>query len=493
MADIDFPIATGFYVPRSNPFARQECTNWYVSPAQAPAFSEAALYGTPGIDRVLSTGDFTEANRGGHELGEVPFFVNGNSLYRIDRALIDDEESFSATSVGTVAGTGRVSMADNGAQLCVLIPGGPGYIYDESLDPQFQEITDPDFRANGNPQFVVYIDTFFLFTTDTDRFIISGVRDGLSYNALDFGSAEADPDAVVAPIVFRNQLYIFGGETVEVFRNQGGADFPFIRVNGFILPYGLFAPFSLIQASDTFMFVGGATNEQPTIRQFTGSGTQKISTDAVDNLLEAASPEEIEACFSWTYSQQGAVFVGFTFGDKTAVYDQTSQLWHIRSSRSKSSTETSFVEGRYRVSSMLNSYNRIIVSDLEDGRVGFLNLDAFQEYGLPIIRSFSTLPFSNQGDALFISYIELVMESGVGNSQSPDPKIWLQRSVDGGQTFSDPITRDIGKVGEYQRRIIWRRLGRASRFMLFKFTMSDAVKPIVLKLYANVAGAQGES
>ena len=44
----------------------------------------------------------------------------------------------------------------------------------------------------------------------------------------------------------------------------------------------------------------------------------------------------------------------------------------------------------------------------------------------------------------------------------------------------------IGKVGEYDRRVIWTRNGRASRFELFRFTMSDPVKPVFIQLTADI-------
>ena len=47
----------------------------------------------------------------------------------------------------------------------------------------------------------------------------------------------------------------------------------------------------------------------------------------------------------------------------------------------------------------------------------------------------------------------------------------------------------MGKVGEYDKRLIWRRNGRASRFELFKFTMSDPVKPVLIQLTAEIEAA----
>jgi hypothetical protein len=113
-------------------------------------------------------------------------------------------------------------MADNGTQLMILVPGGDGFIYNEADGTPFQQILDAGFTANGAPEIVVFVDGYFVATTDSKTFISSAVNDGLSWNALDAGSAEADPDAIRSAFVFQNQLFIFGSETIEAFQNVGG-------------------------------------------------------------------------------------------------------------------------------------------------------------------------------------------------------------------------------------------------------------------------------
>ena len=75
------------------------------------------------------------------------------------------------------------------------------------------------------------------------------------------------------------------------------------------------------------------------------------------------------------------------------------------------------------------------------------------------------------------------MEGGVGNSAVPNPQMTLSISRDG-KTWGPERTRGVGRVGEYNRRIVWRKNGRASRFTVFNFVLSEAVKPAVLKLEA---------
>lgn len=473
------PITNGFYVSPSLPLSAQECVNWYPNISEAPALSPENLFGTPGLVELVSSGTIENQNRGMHEMAGVAYAVNGDTLYKIVQTITDGVASYSLDSLGTISGTARVSMADNGTQLMVLVPGGGGYIYNHVTDT-FAQITDGDFDANGNPQFVVFIDSYFVCTTDTKKFICSAPNDGLSWNALDYGTAESDPDVTVAPIVFKNQLFISGSQTIEAFQNVGGSDFPFQR-SGLYLQKGVYAPYSLINAQDTFVFVGGGDNEGPSIWALSGNDTIKISSTPIDNMLQNLSVSQLESIAAWAYSQNGAYFIGFTLPSTTLVFDMASKRWHERRSLFDGDL------GQCRVTAICKAYNQILCGDSAEGKIGRLDPLVYTEYGNAIIRRVATQPFQNNLKALFVSSIELTVESGVGNAAVTDPVITMERSADG-KTWTDARARSIGKMGEYSRRAIWRRCGRVSRFEVFRFTLTDAVKPVILQLNAEIIG-----
>jgi len=473
------PITNGLYVSPSLPLSAQECLNWYPNISEAPALSAENLYGTPGLVELVSSGTIEEQNRGMHEMAGIAYAVNGDTLYKIVETITLGVASYSLTSLGTITGTARVSMADNGTQLMILVPGGDGFIYNHVTNT-FAQITDTDFDANGNPQFVVFVDSYFVCTTDTKKFICSAPNDGLSYNALDFGTAESDPDVTVAPIVFKNQLFISGSQTIEAFQNVGGTDFPFQRT-GLFLQKGVYSPYSLINAQDTFVFVGGGDNEGPSIWALSGNDTAKISTTPIDNLLQDLTLSQLESIYAWAYSQNGAYFIGFTLPATTIVFDLTSKRWHER--RSLLDDELS----QYRITAICKAYNQILCGDFIDGRIGRIDPLVYTEYGNTIIRRVATQPFQNNLKAIFVPSIELTVESGVGNAAVTDPVITMDRSKDG-KTWSDSRSRAIGKIGEYNKRAIWRKNGRVSRFEIFRFTLTDAVKPVILQLNAEIIG-----
>jgi len=473
MPKVILPIANGYYESDSLPISAQECTNFYPNIAQAPALNQETLFGTPGLTQVASASDISNC-RGAHEMNGVPYFVIDGKLYSMSA-------SYVLTDHGQIDGSGRVSMADNGTQMLVLVPGGNGYIYNHVTD-SFAQITDADFTANGNPQQVVYIDGYFCLTTDSKKFIVSALNDGLSYNALDFGTAESDPDEIVAPVVFKNQLFIGGSQTIEAFQNIGGADFPFQRT-GLFLSKGISSPFSIQSIQDTFVFVGAGANESPAIWALNGNSVVKISTTAIDKELSELTETQVADIFSWAYAEKGAYFVGFALPGTTLVYDTISKRWHERKS---------FVDGAlgaYRVTALVRAYNQLWAGDLVDGRIGLLDQDTYTEYGTEIRRTIVTQPFQNNMESFVVPELELTVESGVGNADAVDPQVGLERSTDA-KVWSDMRLRSVGKVGEYNRRVIWNRNGRASRFELFRFTISDPVKPVFIQMTADIVATQ---
>lgn len=471
------PITNGFYMSPSLPLSAQECTNLIPRTIQAPALVQEALFGTPGISQLATVSTLTaNNNRGSHVMGGIVYFVNGTSLYRLN-------SDFTTDTLGTVTGTGRVSMDDNGTQLMVLVPGGNGYIFVEAGDT-FTQITDTDFTANGAPQQVKFIDSYFVCTTDSKKFIISASNDGLSYNALDFGSAESDPDDIVAPVIFNNQLFIGGSETLEGFSNRGGADFPFQRSGQFISK-GISARFGVAKISTGFMWVGAGEDESPAIWQSSGGAPEKVSTTAIDNVLGALTASELDAVFTYTYSEDGDYFVCFTLPTTTFVINTINLKWHERKSRIVDPDDNAEMQ-RFRVNSLVRAYGKVIVFDNQDGRIGEMSMDIYSEYDSEIPRIISGQPFANSGDSFAVPSIELTMESGVG-SLTENPVVRMSRSVNG-RTFTRERSRSIGLIGKYGLRQIWHKCGMASRFEIFKFTITDKVKVVIMKLEADLIG-----
>ena len=460
------PITRGFYKSPSLPVSHQEGKNVYLSPVEKAGLSPEILRGTPGSTQLCTTGTTTK-NRGARKMGTIPYFVSGGRLFSVSSA-------YAVTNIGAIAGTSRVSMADNGLQLMILVPGSTGYIY-TAATTTLSTITDGDFDANGNPQHVVFIDGYFVCTTDSKKIIASDLNDGTGWNALSVGTAESDPDDTVAPVVVKNQLFVTGSITTEGYQNvPGSGTFPFQR-NNIFMDKGCVSPYSLINSQGTFFMVGAGNGESPAIWKFEDNDYVKISTDAIDEVLLGLTTTELAAIFSWQYAQAGAFFIGFQLPNETYLYEYKTKEWATRTSQINN------FEKRWRVASIVQAYGEILVADEYDGRIGKLEMDVYTEYTNTIVRVATGQPFANEGREIRVPVLELTMESGVANSSVTDPKVSLETS-DNGRTFKQPLLRRLGKLGDYTRRTFWRKLGRFSRFVVFRWTLTDAVKAVFIKL-----------
>jgi hypothetical protein len=506
MAKTPIPIAQGFYVSDSLPIAAQRCVNWRPNVPQSSTITDVNLFGTEGLLELARTSNLAGIDgRGIHVMNGVPYFVIGQSLFRLNLIIDagDQSESFTTDNVGAVPGVDPVSMADNGTQLCIVarpdsVTSGESFIFVEPAT--FTKITDAAF--DGPAVAVTYIDGFFNFIkADGKKFFNSALQDGLTYDALDFSRAFADPDDIKAQGVLRNQLYILGSNTIQPFRNIGRSPAPFQGITGAVIDVGISAPDSLQKFGAALVFVGSSEdgNESPGIWRVTGNQKQKLSTIAIDNVLSGLSDSELTGITSWVYSESGSFMYGLTLPDTCFVYDGANGRWHERLSKIEEK-ETAF-----RVGQMAYAYNRVLVNDRADAVIGELKRDLYTEYDNLIRRFVTSKAFDNLGNAFFIASIEAMIEAGVGLTNDielkngttslgvpitvvggADPMITLSWSNDGARTFKGFRSKPMGKIGKYKTRAIWYRLGRFTRSIVLQLEFSSPTKATLIKMEADV-------
>jgi len=476
-ARVPLPLGFGFYQSESLPFSAQRCINWIPVVAEGAALNISALFQPPGL-KVFSDTGLLE-NRGAMEMKEIPYFVNGNSLISLSA-------SGGVTNHGTIEGSARVSLANNGQYLVIVVPGGKSYAFNNQSSTLAQ-ITDVDFRTSD---YVVFKDGFFVFAaTDGTVFFNSSLNDPFSYDALEFGSAEINPDKIVALHVNHNELFVPGAETIELFDNVAGAGFPFQRINGANIQKGVHARFSLVEFDNTFCFAGGGLNELTAIWKVTGSSSvTKLSTDAIDTEIQKFTRGEIEDAFALTFSRRGQFFALFTFESeripsKTFVYNATSSalaggaIWF--------ELQTGLNDNRFRIQSIVSAYGKLLVGDQSTGIIGEFDDNTFTYYGDPIFRRMQTAPFSQDGLPIFAGEFEATFESGVGLNNGIDPVVLLSYSDNGNRTFKGDFARGIGKIGEYGQQTVWNRQGRFPVSRSVQLTVTDPVRANLIRLAAS--------
>lgn len=481
---MQLPLGNGYYVSTSPTISNQLCNNWYPNYPQSPALSDQSLIPTPGIEALITAADATDSDRGGIVFQDKPWFVIGTTLVRIDENIVNDVKTYIELTAGTVAGTSRVSIAKNNTQICIVVPGSNTYIYSTSTGLiEITEINTPGFTAGANV--VVYLNGYFIFATDTELFV-SALNDGTTYNALDRAGAEVDPDDIVTLHVYNNQLYVLGVDVTEVFQDVANpVGFPLQRVEGFIIDKGCVGIFAVTEFEDSFIFVGSGFNEQPAMWRVRSSTPEKISSTPIDTVIGKLSANELSTTVALSYAQEGAFFAVFSFIDNVFVYDSTASaiaqrpIWHTRTSIVNLSLK------KWRVSTILEAFGRLIVADNITNDIGALELDFFQEYGETIKKTWTSITIAKENmDPLFCRQLRMQVEAGLSNDE--DNKLSMSISDNGGKTYQNPIPRDMGALGQYETRLVWDRLGRHPRYFTFKLEHSANSRCVIARLDTDI-------
>lgn len=96
--------------------------------------------------------------------------------------------------------------------------------------------------------------------------------------------------------------------------------------------------------------------------------------------------------------------------------------------------------------------------------------------GQIIVRERVTPCISPHGQRLIFDELQLFCQ--VGQKSDIEPKILLDWSDDGGVTWSNDRIGSIGAMGEFNKRVIFRRLGQ-SFHRVFRLRMTDIGRLVI--------------
>jgi hypothetical protein len=472
------PILGSAYVARSVNAADNRMVNLFPEIVPEGGKEPAFLQRAPGLTALATIG--IGPIRGLWQFGDYGYAVSGNTLYQID-------SNWTAVAKGTVAGSGSVSMADNGTQL--FIAANPqGYIYNSSTDV-FQQITDPDFPGAVT---VGYIDGYFVFNEPNSQKIwVTQLLDGTSVDPLDFASAEGNPDNVVAIFVDHREVWVYGTNSTEVWYDAGLLDFPLTRIQGAFNELGCAAPYSIAKMDNQIYWLGKDARGQGMVYRAAGYMGQRISTHAIEWQLQEYA--NLEDAVGYTYQQDGHSFyvLNFPTANTTWVFDVATGAWHERASFQNGA----FNRHRGNCQMFYNATN--VVGDYQNGKIYAFDLNVYADDGAPQkwLRSWRALPTGANNLARTIQHsMQLDCETGVGLvlGQGNDPQVMLRWSDDGGHTWSNEHWKSMGKIGRSGYRTIWRRLGATMKIRdrVYELSGTDPVRIYIMGAELLLSGTR---
>jgi hypothetical protein len=83
------------------------------------------------------------------------------------------------------------------------------------------------------------------------------------------------------------------------------------------------------------------------------------------------------------------------------------------------------------------------------------------------------------------------MQTGLGTTEVPDPQIRMDYSDNGSNSFNSEISKSMGKVGEYERRVRWSRLGRIPLTRVLRWKTTEPVPVNVFGLFGDAEVTSG--
>jgi hypothetical protein len=462
------PILGSSYVARSVNAADNRMVNLFPEVIPEGGKEAAFLSRCPGLKYLQTIGTGPIRGLWAHQTNGTDFYiVSGVQVFKLSSL------TGTPTLLGTVSGTGPVSIADNGTQIFFAC-NGPSYIYNEVTNV-FQQITDPDFPGALT---VGYLDGYFVFTEpNSQRVWVTSIFEGTQVDALDFASAEGSPDGLVGLIVDHREAWLFGTDSVEVWYDAGLADFPLARIQGAFNEIGCVATFSIAKLDNGLFWLGTDARGQGIVYRANGYTGTRVSTHAVEYAI--AQYGNLADAIAYTYQQEGHAFYVLTFptGNATWVYDVATGAWHERAGWDNGA----FM--RHRSNCQCNFGGNIIVGDFENGNIYRFDLDVFADNGgiQKWLRSWRALP-TGQNNLKRTAHhsLQLDCQSGVGLNlgQGSDPQVMLRWSDDGGHTWSNEHWSPMGKIGQYFHRVFWRRLGMTLKLRdrVYEVSGTDPVK-----------------
>jgi hypothetical protein len=373
---------------------------------------------------------------------------------------------------------GPVSIRDNGLQ------GGYAVLVDGSSNSYLYTIASQNFAVGPFPgaNLVAYIDGWWIFNQlGTAVFYTDAQPYSAAYNASYYALKDAFSDVLVGLIENKEELWLIGETTTEIWYDAGGAYFPFQRLVGTLLQVGCKAPYSIArlvsEGQESLMWLGRSERGENLIVRTTGFTHTVVSTPAVSNAISkyVTTSDAVAYC----YEEGGHEFyvLNFPTADKTWVYDATLPP-ELAFSQWPSYDPYANAYHRHRSNCYMNFAGMRVVGDYQNGALYQMTRAAYTDAGWPIkARRRSPYVWNKENrERVFMSSLQIDFAPGQGNvsGMGTNPQAYLRISRDYGSTYGPQRSQPMGTVGQFTNRCIWRKLG-FSRGAVLEIEVIDPV------------------
>lgn len=462
MAHITFPASS--YPGRTPQESAGRLINAHIEPLGPGARNVGVLRRSPGLKEFSDGADADPAVTVTGYRGAM--FSSPNVYAAFSETLVYTASDGEMTEIDDLEGSDYVFFARNNKtptpDLTVVTNQG-WFSFDTAA---VAEIVDADLPA---PNSVCFLDGYFFLGIGDGRCFASGLN-ATTIDALDFTQAEAKNDTLTRVVAFERQLLLCGSASIEIFTNTGNATgFPFSRVA--VIPRGLASARGITGFEDGFAKGLFWVGDDAGIHTLIGYGATKISTPDVDRSISSVADRSTIEAFCWI-SNGGHAFVAFSCPTWTWIYDLTTEEWH---------EGVSFEQTCWRrTGNIVAAFGLWLCGDRLSGRIMKIDDARYSEDGQPLVFQIESAPAQDfpNGIAVPQACFDFVSGTGIANGIEPietEPRCLISWSDNGGQSWSNPLVREIGTQAS-NPRITVNRTGRtAQQGRRWRVQVSDPV------------------
>jgi len=285
----------------------------------------------------------------------------------------------------------------------MIVAGTVGYYVTGTTVTQ---ITDVDFPT---PCALAFQDAYgIIVESGTGKILISGINDFSTWDALDYTTAEAEPDDAISVFSDHRELYVLGSQSIETFQNTGNPDFPFERIPGGYIERGCGAAQSVAKGNNFVLWLSDKRQVLKTLGP--GQSPMVASTPQLD--AEFQGYTTVSDAFAWCMDIFGTTWyvLHFPTENKTWVLNMATDRWHQWAGFSSGS------EVRHPSNCYVYYGGEHLVGGYNTGILYKVDSSAYTNAGVTF-RSIARFPtILKEGQRIFHESLQIDFKAGVGLS-----------------------------------------------------------------------------
>lgn len=402
--------------------------------------------------------------------------LTGAGHYRVSGTkLIKVSSTGGVTVIGDVGGSGHARL-DYSFDLLGVLSDGKLFFYDGA---SLTEVTDPNIPANLID--MCWVDSFWA-VTDGVSVAVSDISVPTTFNPLKFGGTDR-PNPVKCLLKVINELHVISENYVDVFRNIGGAGFPFQRISSAVVTKGPIGTRAACVFENRVAFVGGGRNEEPSVYLGFNAQSVKIGSQEVDAILDGYTTAQLATVTTETQVARGMVRLYVHLPDRSLVYDaimsarQGFPVWHVRVS-----TLNGFEA--FRAQNFVRVNDSWIVGDPASTSIGVTTKTSSKHFGEYVRGEWTTGALRAGTNNVTMNRLTLFAITGDVEA-GEDPRLSMSYSNDG-VGYSTPRTIKTGVRGETMKKLEWRKLGKWKQFRTLRFQTDGICRVSPMSLDADM-------